>query len=227
MYQPNNILLIHPYKGDPADRELYFISKFLAKLAKEEDVRPVMNSFIKFDAASRDYITDTQADQRAETVNKYYNIMFLQNLKSASSIKASETCYDINDENLNECDFEKKLSNVSTQKMRLMDSLKSNTPSNSDKIPQITNTEESISTDDTSPDKPNQYKRQNFKDFTEQITLAFEFTPSNIPGCREVRANTDEPSPVGEGDATPRSTPDKLPIMTLPPKLLEERKRID
>ncbi len=46
IHQPDSILLIEPYKGDPKDRELYLVGEFLEQLSKEEDVRPVMDRFV-------------------------------------------------------------------------------------------------------------------------------------------------------------------------------------
>ena len=47
--QPNNILLIKPYKGESDDCELTKIASFLEGLADKSDVRPVMDNFINFE----------------------------------------------------------------------------------------------------------------------------------------------------------------------------------
>lgn len=46
--QPQNILVIKAFKGDPNDNELEQITPFLIRLVEEEDVRPVSEKYVRF-----------------------------------------------------------------------------------------------------------------------------------------------------------------------------------
>lgn len=48
-YQPNNILLIKPFKGEKDDAELPKVAEFLEGLAQEDDVRPVGMKYRNFE----------------------------------------------------------------------------------------------------------------------------------------------------------------------------------
>lgn len=47
--QPNNILLVKPYKGERNDNELSKLATFLEEIANKPDVRPVMEGFVSYE----------------------------------------------------------------------------------------------------------------------------------------------------------------------------------
>lgn len=115
--QPNNILLVKPYRGDSEDNELFYLAQFLEELADEKDVRPVMERFERF---PREKLQSTI--QRIYTVHRYLEIKSLTSLKARYepefriSEKGVDSRFSDLETNLYDSDSEVKCSKMPFQK---------------------------------------------------------------------------------------------------------------
>lgn len=90
--------MIKPFNGEEDDRELNVIAEFLERSAVTEDVRPVINNFVKHG--------------QSESCTWEINATLLANMKQKSEGKklssfAQEACDSDNDDDVGEGEFEK------------------------------------------------------------------------------------------------------------------------
>jgi hypothetical protein len=95
--QPENILLVKPYKGESEDRELYILADFLKELSQERDVRSVMKKFAAFKIQAE--FTNRQ-NEKSEILNRRIETKFMQKLKISLIPRTSPISEDSN------CDFD-------------------------------------------------------------------------------------------------------------------------
>ena len=96
--QPENVLTVTPFRGDPSDNQLRIVGSFLKEIAKIDDVRHVMNRFEEYKIQLE---CERNFDDRVETVKKRIGAKFIDTLNISPKSSSERRTIARSKDNLN------------------------------------------------------------------------------------------------------------------------------
>ena len=86
-FNPENVLVVRPYRGEKFDNDLSTLSEFLLEIAEARDCRPVMKKFTAFQARK-----DENKFHQKDQVLRSIATKFMQRLRMSGHKKSTSVC---------------------------------------------------------------------------------------------------------------------------------------
>ena len=91
--QPNNILIVKPFRGESEDQELPLLAEFLKELSQKDDVRSVRDRFAAFKIQEE---FKKSQNEKSQILGRKIEAKFMQKLKISIQPEATKDNFDAN-----------------------------------------------------------------------------------------------------------------------------------